>query len=77
MNAQRRKEIAKAISLMEQVREILDATAEEERDAYDNLPEGIQYSERGDQMEEYADTLERVCAEISDYIDELQEVIDN
>ena len=77
MNAQRRKEIAKAISLMEQAREILDATAEEERDAYDNLPEGIQYSERGDQMEEYADTLERVFAEISDYIDELQEVIDN
>lgn len=77
MNAQRRKEIAKAISLMEQAREILDATAEEERDAYDNLPEGIQYSERGNQMEEYADTLERVSAEISDYIDELQEVIDN
>ena len=57
MNAQRRKEIAKAISLMEQAREILDATAEEERDAYDNLPEGIQYSERGNLMEEYADTL--------------------
>lgn len=31
---------------------------DEEQDAFDNLPESFQYSERGEQMEEYISDIE-------------------
>lgn len=58
MNKERRKKIKAAISLVEQARKILETVIEEEQSAFDNLPENIQYSERGEQMEEYISTLE-------------------
>ena len=76
MNAQRRKEIAKAIALIEDAIAILDSVAEEEREAYDNLPESLQYSERGERMEECAEAIEYVSGELSDQIDSLNDAIE-
>lgn len=76
MNAQRRKEIQKAIALIEEARTILDYVAEEEREAYDNLPESLQYSERGERMEEIADSIESVCSELEDQVSELEGVLE-
>lgn len=75
MNAQRRKEIAKAIALIEDAIAILDSVAEEEREAYDNLPESLQYSERGERMEECAEAIEYVSSELSEQIDSLNDAI--
>ena len=50
---------------------------EEEREAYDNLPESIQEGERGCAMEEAADNLDDAVSTIEDIIGEVQEVIDN
>lgn len=77
MNTNRRKDIAKAIALIQEAMSIIDCAAEEEREAYDNLPEGIQYSERGERMEEAAEALESASCELSDQIDNLNEVIEN
>lgn len=76
MNAQRRKEIAKAIALIEDAIAILDRVAEEEREAYDNLPESLQYSERGERMEECAEAIEYVSSELTDQIDSLNDAIE-
>jgi hypothetical protein len=76
MNAQRRKEIAKAIALIEDAIAILDYAAEEEREAYDNLPESLQLSERGERMEECADAIENVSRELTDQIDCLNDTIE-
>lgn len=76
MNAQRRKEIAKAIALIEDAIAILDSVAEEEREAYDNLPESLQYSERGERMEECAEAIERASCELTDQIDSLNDAIE-
>lgn len=76
MNEQRRKEIAKAIALIEDAIAILDCAAEEEREAYDNLPESLQSSERGERMEECADAIENVSSELTDQIDYLNETIE-
>lgn len=76
MNAQRRKEIAKAIALIEDAIAILDSVAEEEREAYDNLPESLQYSERGERMEECAEAIEYVSSELTDQIDSLNNAIE-
>ena len=62
--------------MIENAIEILDSVAEEEREAYDNLPEGIQFSERGERMEEIADAIEDVSRELSDQIDNLNDTIE-
>lgn len=74
MNAKRRKEIADAIKLLDEARSILESVAEQEREAYENMPESIQMSERGDMMEETVDVLERIYEEIGESIDELDEI---
>lgn len=74
MNKARRKEIARAIELMEQAREILEAVMEEEQEAFDNLPENLQSSERGEAMEEYISTLEDSIDALD--TDELQDIVD-
>lgn len=76
MNAQRRKEIQKAIGLIESAKEILEYVAEEEGNAFDNLPESIQYSERGERMEEIKDNIEDVCSELEDQIENLQDTLE-
>ena len=40
------------------VREILEEVRDEEQESYDNLPEGLQAGERGEQMQENVDNLE-------------------
>ena len=74
MNKARRKEIARAITLMEQAREILEEVRDGEQEAFDNMPESLQYSERGEAMEEYIYTLEEKLEALD--TDELQEIVD-
>ena len=45
MNRNRRREITRAVKLVEEARGILEAVTEEEQEAYDNMPEGLQESE--------------------------------
>lgn len=59
MNAERRKKIERALDLLREA-------AEEERASYDNLPEGIQESERGQKMEETADALDEAVSSLED-----------
>ena len=56
MNRIRRKEIARAIELVEEARGILEAAMEEEQEAYDSMPEGLQESEQ-----RYVVIRERKC----------------
>lgn len=65
MNNKRRKEIASVIRKIESV--VSDILAEEE-EAFDNMPESLQYSERGDMSQEAQDNLS--CA-----VDSLEEAI--
>lgn len=74
MNKQRRKQIAVAIELIEQAQAILEEVKEDEQEAFDNLPESIQLSERGELMEEYIYTLESFQYALD--TGDLQEIID-
>lgn len=75
MNKLRRKQIAAAIELIERAYEILYQVREDEQEAFDNLPEGLQCSERGEAMEEIIDNLEEYLDAL-DIVDELQEIVD-
>jgi len=74
MNKARRKEIEKIYDelcgLQERMRELSD----EEQEAYDNLPEGIQESERGEAMSECAWELDYITTDLEDLASRLLEV---
>lgn len=62
------KEIAEKLQnlegLKDEILEDLQQVIDDEQESYDNLPESIQDSERGEQMQEYLDTLNDVLSEI-------------
>ena len=73
MNNARRKEIEKITADLEAIKERIEALQEEEQDAFDNLPESIQYGERGDKMQGAIDNLEYAADNIQDCLDNLCE----
>ena len=86
MNKTRRKELANIVTMLEEldalreeIRERLADVLDEEQEALDNLPESLQESERGEQMQEYIDTMENVTGEldlldIEDLADQLRDI---
>jgi len=73
MNREKRKELNRAANLICEAQDILQSIAEAEEEAYENLPEGIQDSGRGDAfteasdaLYEQAEALEDVCVEIGE-----------
>lgn len=66
MNDDRRKRIDEAMEHISAARELLDTVIAEEQEAFDNLPEGLQNSERGQKMEETAGSLYSVHSDLED-----------
>ena len=73
MNNARRKEREKITAELECIKERIEAWQEEEQDAFDNVPESIQYGERGDKMQSAIDNLEYAADNIQDCLDNLCE----
>lgn len=48
MNAARRKEIEKAVALIEVAHGMIEQAMADEQDYYDNMPESLQGGEKGD-----------------------------
>lgn len=71
MNNKRRKEISRVIDTLTEISNTLSILAEEENEAFDNLPESLQDSSRGDDMQEWIDRLEGAQETIDGIIDEL------
>ena len=76
MNKARRKKLGEIIDQLEYLREDLDAVASEEREAYDNLPESLQESDRGCAMEEAADELDDICSELEELRQRIESVVE-
>lgn len=76
MNKERRRVIEEIVDQMGVLKEQLESVAEEEQGAFDNLPEGIQYSERGEQMGENVSDIEEAVSNIEDVMSALQDIVD-
>lgn len=74
MNAKRRKRIENIISKLEDLSVEIEEVMNEEQEAFDNLPESIQYSEMGENMEEYISSLDYAMNYVSDAISSLEEI---
>ena len=75
MNKARRKRISDAIEKLEKIMAEFEDIRDDEQDCFDNLPENLQYSERGETMEEAVDVLDTVLDNINDAIDAARELI--
>lgn len=53
----------------------IEKVEDEEQDAFDNIPEGIADSERGEQMVEFVDLLSSSRGTIEEAMEEIDEVI--
>lgn len=70
MNNDRRNRIRKLISQLEEINSEINEILSEEQDAFDNMPEGLQSSERGDLAQEAISNLEN--ANLDDIISSLE-----
>ena len=76
MNKERRKTLQEIIDVLEEQKYGIESVCEEEQEAYDNLPESIQDSERGEAMSENIDSMESAASDLDDIISTLQEIIE-
>ena len=74
MNKERRKKINEVIDTLSEAQSVIRDVSEEEQEAFDNLPEGIQNSERGVRMSEYIETLAEQDGALDDIISYLTEI---
>ena len=71
MNKARRNRIADVQTQLEALKQEIDSILAEEQEAYDNLPDSLQESERGEAMQEAIDALESAvssCEEVDEYL---------
>lgn len=52
---------------IEEIKEDLQSVLDEEEEAYENLPESLQESERGQQMQEYIEALEAAVDSLDEF----------
>lgn len=76
MNKFRRTKISSIVNKLEEIKVIIDEVSDEEQTSFDNLPEGIQISERGSMIEENASLIEEQALILDGIITELQTVIE-
>ena len=74
MNKVGRGKVEEAKSLLQQAVDILGPLQEEEQEKFDNLSEGLQQSERGQQFESNASALDNAKSSVESAIEELDSV---
>lgn len=72
MNKNRRKEIREIINELEELKEKIEMVLAEEQDYYDNMPENLQGSERGEIAESAIFELEESLDNIDNAIENLE-----
>lgn len=75
MNKERRLRLCEIVERLNLIESELEAIAEEERDFFDNLPDGLQCSDRGLVVEAAADELDNIVGEIWDLSSQIENLI--
>ena len=73
MNTLRRCNLDKIIESLNTLKEEIEEIQSEEQDCFDNLPEGIQMSGKGESMEEACQSLDESMEEIDNVIVSIEE----
>lgn len=73
MNKARRKELMELLDMAQELQPRLEALRDEEQEAFDNMPEGLQGSERGEMTQAAADALDQAATAIEEVVTGLDE----
>ncbi len=71
MNAARRKRIEEVLARLEPMKDVVDEILFEEQEAYENMPEGLKQSARGEAAENAVGSLENASSQLEETIGEL------
>lgn len=74
MNNSRRKALKQIICYLENVYNSLQIVIDDEEMAFDNMPENLQYSMRGEESQEAIDNLNEEQQKLDEIIDRLKEI---
>lgn len=77
MNNTRRRQVRQEIDKIRESLTELQTLQEEEQESFDNLPENLQYSEKGENMERCADELQNLIDNIEMEIDEVDNILES
>jgi predicted RNase H-like HicB family nuclease len=75
MNTERREKIQHLINQLVELEADVTTLGDTEREAYDNLPEGLQESDRGQAIDDAANMLENAANTLNQAITELEDAI--
>lgn len=73
MNAAQRKRLDEMYDTLDQIKSDLESMGEEEREKFDNLTEGLQSSERGQNLESAANALEEAASVLDSALNSIDE----
>ena len=74
MNKERRKKISIIIKEIEQVKDRLQEVLSEEESVFDNMPENLQCSMRGEESEESIDYMNEAIDALDNALEQLEEI---
>ena len=74
MNKERRKRISDAMSAIGKIEELIQNILDEEQEAYENMPEGLQASENGMISEEAQENLDAAIEALEEAVGYLEEI---
>lgn len=77
MNAQRRKQLSEISDKIELIKEEITFLQEEEQDALDNMPDSLQYSEKGERMQTAIDAMDDILQSLDDSMMYILEAIES
>lgn len=75
MNKERRKRLREVIQQITEAKYTVEEVKDDEEMAFDSLPESIQLSEKGDQMQENVTALDEVILNLEDVIGSIEDVL--
>jgi len=76
MNKERRNKITKIIKDLEEIKSRLQSVLSDEEYAFDNMPENLQGSMRGEESEEAIECMDEANDAIENAIEQLEEAVE-
>lgn len=73
MNKQRQKDLLDVAESLQEALDRLSEVRDEEQEAFDNMPESLQYGSRGGAMQEAIDTMDEWESEIDEIKSRIEE----
>lgn len=74
MNKERRTKISKIIERIESIKSDLESVLADEENAFENMPENLQCSMRGEESEAAIDCMEDAIETLDSAIEQLEEI---